>query len=279
MKNNFKRCLSILATALPVVLVALSTFSFLSFRVKPAGDFLAQLGIPKDQANRKINSGFLGGYLDYYGMRNLKNIAVGDRAAITKDVAAYAKQYVQTEDFKKEYALLKARYKPKPLQKIQTPEELKADMIKRAKETLASSIESQKKASGDTKKIFDQMIEYARQNLKMAEDPENKNIKAYTKNYPAMKQQMEQGYQARIRDWEAKYPDNHMPMIKVRLQEFLKVTENVDFDAQLVEKKGIKYFVKPEYEKKDSRWKLAFRAGKPSVQAARSFVEQWIKEI
>ncbi|TDH28827.1 hypothetical protein EXU57_01790 [Segetibacter sp. 3557_3] len=279
MKHFINGSLRMLKAALPVAIIACSTFAFLSFRVKPAGDFLAQLGIQREQANNKINSGFLAGYLDYYGMRNLKNIAVGDRAAITRDVAAYAKTYVQSEAFKKEYALLKARNKPEPLQKIQTPEELRADMIKRAKETLESSKESQRKATGDTKKIFDQMIEYAQQNLKMAENPENKNIKAYTKNFPAMKQQMEQGYQARIKDWEAKYPDNYMPMIKMRLQEFLKTTENIDFNAALVDKKGVRYFVNPEYERKNNQWKLAFRAGKPAVQAARAFVEEWIKEI
>jgi hypothetical protein len=45
--------------------------------------------------------------------------------------------------------------------------------------------------------------------------------------------------------------------------------------------KGENYFVfeKPEYENKSNHWKLCFRAGKPTIDAARTYAKAWLKEI
>jgi hypothetical protein len=67
--------------------------------------------------------------------------------------------------------------------------------------------------------------------------------------------------------------------VKKRLQEFLNTTNGIDFSAELTEKNGKKVFVNPDYERKDGRWKMAFRAGKEVVEPARNFVQKWIGEI
>jgi hypothetical protein len=67
--------------------------------------------------------------------------------------------------------------------------------------------------------------------------------------------------------------------VKKRLEEFLNVTKDIDFSAELTERNGKKIFVNQQYEFKDSRWKMAFRAGKEVVEPARDFVEKWINEI
>ena len=90
---------------------------------------------------------------------------------------------------------------------------------------------------------------------------------------------MKESHENLLKQWEAKYPTNHLLYIKVRLQEFLDATKDIDFGAQLIEKKGVKHFVNPDYERKGNRWKAAFRAGKEAVEAARTFAEQWINEI
>jgi hypothetical protein len=90
---------------------------------------------------------------------------------------------------------------------------------------------------------------------------------------------MQQSYENSIKDWEARYPANHLLFIKVKLQAFLDATSDIDFNAQLKEKGGIKYFVNPDHERKENRWKMAFRAGKEAVEAGRAFAEQWIAEI
>ncbi len=278
MKHHSLRQTAIHIFILSLILSILSV-SLVSFRsVQLYGDFLKQLGITKQEANEKISGSFLGGGLDHYGMRNLKNILTNDRAAVVKDIAAYAKQYAGSQEYLKEYGELRERNKPQP-HKYETPEEMRTNMIKNAKLAVQQTEESIKKAPAEMKAIFEKTAEAAKQNLKQAEDPNNKYIKVYTQNFPAMEKHMKQLEEQQLKEWEAKYPNNHLLYIKVRLQEFLEATKDIDFDAQLVEKKGIKYFVNPDYERKGDRWKLAFRAGKGAVEAAREFAQQWMNEI
>jgi hypothetical protein len=67
--------------------------------------------------------------------------------------------------------------------------------------------------------------------------------------------------------------------VKKRLDEFLTITKDVDFSAVLTTKYNKQVFVNAGYERKDARWKMAFRAGKEVVDPAREFAQQWIEEI
>ena len=262
-----------------LILVILSLFLF-SFEMKKlSGDFLKQLGLSQAEADSKITNSLLGGSLDYYGIRNLKNILVNDRAEVVKDIATHAKQYVNSEAFKKEYNRLRENNKPAPPQKTDTPEEMRASMIKMAKEFVKNTEDGIKTATPDMKKVFEQMLETAKKNLKDAEDPNNKNIKNYAQNYEAIKKMYQQSYDNSIKEWENNYPANHLLYIRVKLQAYLEATNDIDFSAQLFEKNGKKYFVNPLYERKGYRWKMAFRAGKEAVETGRSFATQWISEI
>ena len=92
---------------LPYLLFA-SLLVFSSFKSgRMAEDFLKQLGINKSQADEKISSSILGGYIDMYGVSNAMNISVGNRKAVVTDLLKYVKQYVSTEAFKTEYLQLK----------------------------------------------------------------------------------------------------------------------------------------------------------------------------
>ena len=253
--------------------------SLISFRTAQGyGDFLNQLGLSKQEANEKITSSFLGGSLYYYGIRNLKSIALNERAAIVKDVSEYAKQFASSPEYIKQYMELKEKNKPKE-QKVDSPEELRRKTIDQAKEGVRLSEESLKKATAEMRPIFEKTLEAAKQNLKNAEDPNNRSMKSYAQNFSRFDSQVKQMNEQALKEWEAKYPTNHLLYIKVRLQEFLEATKDIDFTAQLTERNKIKYFVNPDYERKSSRWKLAFRAGKDAVETARSFAEQWLSEI
>ncbi len=279
-KDIFNRMLATLRFCVAVfILVILSLFLFSFKAEKQAADFLKQLGLSQEQANQKISGGLLGGSLDLYGIRNLHKILVNDRAAIVSDLAGYAKQYANTAAFKKEYALLRENNKPAPVQKTETPEEMRASMIKAAKEYVKNAEDAYNKAGADMKKITAQMVDAAKQNLKAAEDPGNKSIIAYTRNYESLKKIMQQSNEQIVKNWEEKYPADHLQYIKVKLQAFMDATADIDFNAQLTEKNGIKYFVNPDYERKGDRWKLAFRAGKSAVEAGRAFAGQWLAEI
>jgi hypothetical protein len=255
------------------------SFFFFSFTANRfAEDFLQQLGITKTGADEKITNSILGGYLDQYGLRNAKNIAAGNRSAVAKDLLAYTKQYISSAAFQKEYNQLRESNKPKP-GTIQTAEEMRSSMIDQYKKSIAESEANMKKADASMKSIFEPILVALKQELKNAEDPNNKMLANYKKNYGEMLKSIEASNQQGLADWEAKYPANQLHFIKERLKQFLEETSNIDFGAQLIEKNGKKYFVNPAYEHRGNRWKLAFRAGKEVVEPARMFVQNWMDEI
>jgi hypothetical protein len=237
-----------------------------------------QFGISKAAADEKITNSILGGSLDAYGVKNVKNIAVGNRKALALDLLAYTKKQVSSPAFVKEYTAMKEGAKPKEYIP-QTPEEMRTEGIKAAKEGVVKTEESLKKADASMKPIFQKVLEDAKKNLVFAEDPNNKQIVAYTKNYPGFVKSSKENYQRQLADSERKYPTNHLLYVKVRLQQFMDETKDIDFGAELVSKNGKKYFVNRAYESKGSRWKMAFRAGKEVVEPAREFVQKWIEEI
>ena len=264
----------ILATVL-----LLSIFLLNSFTVHRIGDdFMKQLGITKTAADQKITNSILGGSLDAYGLKNVRNIVTGNRGEIAKDLLVYTKSYLASPAFVKEYQTLKANNKPKK-DVIKTPAEVKSEYIASINKMIADAEKGLKTANSTMKPVYEKMLAEGRKELKDAESPDNKYFTTYEKNYPPMLKNLDTRHEAMIEDWESVYPADANQFIKRRLQDFLKVTSDIDFNAELVTKNGKKVFVNPAYEDKDSRWKMAFRAGKEVVEPARAFVQQWVSEI
>lgn len=257
----------------------LAVFFLYSFTSKQlAADFLQQLGITKTTANEKIGNGFLGGSFDTYGIKNLKTIPAAARVPLAKEIAAYSKQYVQTAAYLKQYNELRNYHKPE-FKAVQTPEEMQQQSVLQYKKSVEDIEKSVKTADASMKPVFEKVLADAKKQLKEAEDPNNKYVANYRKNYEAAVQQNKAGYDQLVARWEQEYPANHMLYVKKRLQNFLAETADIDFDAQTVEKNGKKYFVNRAYESKGSHWKMAYRAGKDVVTATREFVESWLKEV
>jgi hypothetical protein len=245
---------------------------------KFADDFLKQLGISQQRADEKITNSILGGYIDSYGMGNAKNIASGNRKAVTLDLLNYIKKYSTSAAFVKEYSEMKERYKPTEYIP-QTPEEMRSQMIENAKNAVVKSEEMLRRSDASFKSIFEKNVEDAKKALKDAEDPNSKHYLAYAKNYPQAVKNYKASYERAVAGWNTKYPSNQLLFIKKRLEEFLNTTKDIDFAAELAEKNGKKIFLNPDYERKDNRWKMAFRAGKEVVEPARDFVQKWTAEI
>lgn len=259
-------------------------FLFCSFTLQQkakriTGDFLKELGITEQNADERISNSILGGYVDAYGIKNAKNIALGNRKSVTMDLLNYIKKYVTTTAFVKEYTDLRERNKPKE-QTLETPEQMQANEIAMRKKSVADIEENIKKTTDATvKKFFETSLEQAKQALKEAQDPDNKYFAAYRKNYPESVKSFKDSHDRSVADWNQKFPSNQLLFVKRRLQEFLNETKDIDFAAELTEKNGKRVFVNPDYERKSSRWKMAFRAGKEVVETTRDFVQKWIDEI
>lgn len=260
------------------ILVGLSFFLFSFIAKKTSDDFFSMLGIEKTAADRIITSSMLGGYFNAYGFKNAKNIAIGNRPAIAKDILEYAKKYYSTDAFKSEYNQLKQKNKPE-LRKIETPEEMQRNLVDRYQKSVTDMENTIKKADANTKTIFENMLVEMKKQLKIVEDPNSQMIKNYADSYNQMLETNQQVYAQQLRDWELNFPANENLFVQKRLVLFLEETKDIDYNAALTEKNGKKIFVNEFYEHKGNYWKMAFRAGKDVAEPSREYVQHWLNEI
>ncbi|MBN8824363.1 MULTISPECIES: hypothetical protein [unclassified Spirosoma] len=69
------------------------------------------------------------------------------------------------------------------------------------------------------------------------------------------------------------------PLLKKRLQDFITLTETVDFEARLMPMGRKQEFANPVYQRKPAEWKFLYRLGKAPVMEARAFAQQWLTEL
>jgi hypothetical protein len=74
------------------------------------------------------------------------------------------------------------------------------------------------------------------------------------------------------KDNDNRYPADPQELVKKRLEEFLEVSETVNFDAEM---RG-NMFADPKYEGKDDKWKMCYRAGREVIAAARQEAKKWL---
>ena len=86
-------------------------------------------------------------------------------------------------------------------------------------------------------------------------------------------------YKEDLKRWEAEYPANFNELLKRKLKEFLQLTSDIDYDAKLTQRWNKMVFSDPALEAKDPFWKACFRSGKTTVDAARTYAQQWLSEL
>lgn len=267
-----------IAAILSVLLI--SSFSLLSFKAgRVYGDIWEQLGIKERDAVSNIEESFLNGYLQHAGIRNVKNIALGDRAAITADMLEYTKKYVQSTTFKTAYEKMRKGQHPVEPQKPKTEEQIRRENLADLTEGLANLEKGMKTADAEMKKVLKGSYDMLQQQIKEYKDPNSEQVKSMVSYEQMQYEQRMTEYRQGVKKWELAYPENQLQFVKLRLQQMLDATKGVDYAAQLTDRNGKKYFVKGEYERKSNNWKYAFRAGKEVTETARAFAQQWIKEL
>jgi len=246
-----------------------------------AQSLLKKIKITDDEAKNTIFSDIAGPSFYFPGIRELKSIAVNDRASQVEIIAKYVKDFTKTEEFKKRYNEFRETRKPSPPEKPKTMAELK----KESKQNLQQSIEEMKTTKAamptDQQSMFDETIKTLEEQLKEMDDPNNTMFSPEMDKYnqQAYEMQMEQ-HKKEISDWETKCPANNPNLlIKSWLQSFLEQSQGVDFNAQTAIDNNRTLFVKQEYERKDYLWKLCFRGGKETTEAGRKFAQTWMGEL
>lgn len=270
--------LRICTASLILVLLSLVLLSFTVSRTV-ADDLWRQLGITQQQGTEKIRNSFMNGYLEYYGVKNAKNIAAGNRAAVTRDLLIYSKNYVNAPAFKAAWEKERIAAKPTaPEKKTFSKEDIRKEKLAEVQQWIKQSQDLVKQMPQLEKDMKKTMDEYNKIQADY-KDPNSKMIELFYQEKIRAEKVESSRYEERLKKWNEDYPADHNRRIKKYLVKYLEVANTVDFDAALTEKNGKKYFVKQEYERKHPDWKMVYRAGKEVYEVAKPFTEQWMKEL
>ena len=246
-----------------------------------AKTLLQTLKLSEDDAKNTIFSDISSNSFYLPGIKELKSIALNDRAAQVEVVGKYVKDFTATEEFKKQYNKYRESRKPSPPEKPKTSAELKKEYKENMQKSISEMKVSKSQAPADQQAMFDETIKMLEDQLKEIDNPNNPMFSPEMDQYSQMgyEQQMEQ-HKKDIVEWETKYPvNNPKPLIKTWLESFLEQSKDVDFDAQTAIDKNRTLFVKQEYERKSNFWKLCYRSGKETTEAGRKFAQTWLGEL
>lgn len=247
--------------------------------LKLPSDFLKQLGISETEANDKLSQGLLTGYINTSSLSVARKIPLADHPAVVMSAIGYAKKYSQSNILKAAYESFRQQKKPALPDLPVSPDSLRQTLIENAAKSVQSTEASLKTATGEMKKLMEDLLQTARQTLEEAKSPDNVYLQMYTDNYPALLERARESQTTLIANWEKQYPAKVEGLIQSRLEQFITETDGIDFNAQTEERNGKLVFTDPAYEKKSKYWKLAFRTGAPAIQAARKSVQIWIDDL
>jgi len=265
------------------VFLLVSLVSFLTLALKArkfADDVWTQLGITPKDGISNIHTSIQSGYLSYYGAKNAKDIAIGDRTAVINQLVAQAKKYITSDEFKRRYENERKLRMPKEPQLFEiSVDEIRAKEKQRIEQAIKQTEANANHPNPKVKNGVPKALENLNAELKTVDDPNNKNVQREIKQLESWNNAAVAQYKTQLQKLDADYPPNPQDMIKKRLQQILDVTADVDYSAELKEAGQFKVFVNPLYEKKPKEWKLAFRAGKETTDAVRAIAQRWLLEI
>ncbi|MBX3241884.1 MAG: hypothetical protein KIT80_12925 [Chitinophagaceae bacterium] len=247
--------------------------------VRVAEDFLKQLGISEQDANNRISQGFLTGYVNTSVLSQARNIPLTGHSVIVTSAVNHARKFTESDSFKTAYENMRQQKKPSLPPLPVTPDSLRQTLIENATRSLQSAEVSLKSATGDLKQMMEELVKTAKETLKEAKSPDNAYLQMYTGNYASLLQQTKESRAALIEDWEKRYPLQAKDFVKMRLEQFLKETEDIDFNAETVNRNGKQVFVNTVYERKGKNWKLAYRMGSQVIETARKSVKIWMDDL
>lgn len=241
---------------------------------------LSLMHLTEDHAQMTIFSNLSGPSFYIPSTSELKKIAKGERPSLVLVAADYIKQTTKSPGFIKQYNQYREIKKPFPPQKPQSVNEMKENY---RKQLLTSISESEKliEQVPNMKDALEETIKNMKQQLADLDNPDNPMFGSATdeSNNLAYEQQLEI-YKQKLVEWEKEYPENNPNnMIKKWLNTFLEISSSVDYDAETKDVGGKIVFVNPNYERKDYMWKFCYRAGKETVETARSFAKTWLNEL
>lgn len=243
-----------------------------------AQDHLATLGISEGRAREAVFDSFVTDAVSIAGKpAAFLAMTPAARVALVNFTLNLARTFVDSDEFKRRYADHREANGPDPL-----PEEQTADAI------LAKQRAGFENQVAEMRKLFDQITPEQRATLEEGWKDMRDQLTAMEKgerrqqidaNLKEQRADQVRQRDAAVKEFEKTFPSDHRALVAMRLRHFLDVTSDVAYDAQLVDKDKKKVFANATLEAKPAEWKMAYRAGKPATDAARSFAQKWLADL
>jgi hypothetical protein len=258
---------------------ALVAAAIISVGVIRAQGGLSSLGVTDAWAKGEIVGALSSGYVNVYqAAKAFKPAAPSARASMVTAAFAWAKAYTESAAFKADYDRQRQADTPAPPKFKGTVDD-----------ELAAQKAEQRKSIEEMKKNIAQMPANMRPQME-ATVKETEAQFAKMDGDPQMQKMLRQGiemqragdqkaYEDRVQAHEKRLPADPRTLIARRLQEFLTLSQDVDFAAKLVPSGNRMKFADPKYEGQRPEWKLCYRVGKEATSAARSAAQAWLASL
>ncbi len=246
-----------------------------------ATDVMKQLGIPEEEAKDFVWWSFSGGSFSFPNKPQLKQTPVSERAALVQQICAFAKSYTESAAFKEKYLEYREGLKPSPPEKPEPMDQMRARLKKELEQSIQETEKNISSMPAEYHEMMKANVDMMKEQVKAYDDPENP---MFSKDMEKMQLDMYEAqvveHKKQLAEWEKANPQHPQLMVKTWLEGFLKESKDIDFSAKLVDGEyGKKVFANREYEMKSGYWKLGYRAGKESMDAARGFIKGWLDEL
>lgn len=241
-------------------------------------DVLDDMKTTKADVQEYIQSGI--GYGTFSYPPACSTIPVKARAAVVRAVGEFARSFTRTEMFRTWYANFRKDRAPSPPEQIPLAADARRQQAADVRTQIAEHEKSRAAAPADQKALYNDIITSLKEMLKGIEKTDKAQDAQMDEFIRQANAESMRAHKEKLAAFEREYPaGNPTPLIKRRLEQFLKATAGVDFGAKLVKKGDVMVFANGAYEQKDAAWKTTFRAGKEAVEAARAFAASWLKEL
>ncbi|MEO7157194.1 MAG: hypothetical protein ABI039_06520 [Vicinamibacterales bacterium] len=243
-----------------------------------AQDQLATLGISEGRAKEAVFDSFMADAVSIAGKPAVFTaMAPAARVALVNFALTLSRTFVESEEFKRRYADHREANGPDPLPEAQTADAIFAKQ--------RAGFEAQ---VAEMRKLFDQITPEQRTTLEegwkqmreqldaMEKGDKRKEIEALLAD---QRNEQVRSRQAAMTAFEKTYPTDPRALVAMRLRHFLEVTGDVAYDAKLVDKDRKQTFADAALEARPAGWKMAFRAGKPATDTARTFARKWLLDL
>ena len=237
---------------------------------------LQQLDLSEVEAKEAIRDNFLRGELWFPDKQAIKSVAISKRVTTVKELGTYIRQYIESPEFNKAYQEFRAAAVPSGKGDVKT---LIGKRLLVIEEELKEAEAKLKAATGDVKKLYELSASQLKQERDALKSPSHPMHKDYVENLTDESDENAAQGKREETSFNESYPPTVKELIKLRLQKFLEVTATIDFNAKLVQQGKFKVFADPALEAKDGDWKKLFRAGSETINAARQFAQQWMRDL